>query len=249
MTVPEGPVRLELGEDGVAVVSLARPDRLNVVDLATRDALIEAFSAVRDAPDVHALLLRADGRHFSAGADLREFGTAETVFEARRIRWDRDPWYLLRTLPQPKVAAVHGYTLGSGLEMSLICDLRIAAPDAMLGLPETKLGMLPAAGGTRSITTVLRPGVALPFVLSGDPVDAARALELGLVHAVLGPEEDLDAAAGALAGRLAALPPAAARAVTRAVRAAGDLPLCQGLAEERRLARWLADLTGRFTLG
>lgn len=237
MTAPQPPVRLELGDDGVAVVSLARPDRLNVVDLATRDALIEAFTAVRDVPDAHALLLRADGRHFSAGADLREFGTAETVFEARRIRWDRDPWYLLRTLPQPKVVALHGYALGSGLEMSLMCDLRIAAPDAMLGLPETKLGMLPAAGGTRSITTVLRPGIALPLVLSGEPVDAAEALRLGLVHAVLAPEEDLDTVARQLAARLAALPPRAARAATRAVRAAVDLPLCQGLTAERRLAR------------
>lgn len=237
MTAPQPPVRLELGDDGVAVVSLARPDRLNVVDLATRDALIEAFTAVRDVPDAHALLLRADGRHFSAGADLREFGTAETVFEARRIRWDRDPWYLLRTLPQPKVVALHGYALGSGLEMSLMCDLRIAAPDAMLGLPETKLGMLPAAGGTRSITTVLRPGIALPLVLSGEPVDAAEALRLGLVHAVLAPEEDLDTVARRLAARLAALPPRAARAATRAVRAAVDLPLCQGLTAERRLAR------------
>lgn len=235
-------VRLELGEDGVAVVSLACPARLNVVDLATRDGLIEAFTAVRDIPDVRALLLRADGRHFSAGADLREFGTAETIFEARRIRWDRDPWYLLRALPQPKVVALHGYALGSGLEMSLMCDLRVAAPDTMVGLPETKLGMLPAAGGTRSITTVLRPAAALPLVLTADPVDAATALRLGLVHHVVGVDEDVDTVARALAARLAALPPAAAAAATRAVRAAADMPLAQGLAEERRLAH----LTDRF---
>ena len=236
-------VRLELGEDGVAVVSLAQPRRLNVVDLATRDGLIEAFTAVRDIPTARALLLRADGRHFSAGADLREFGTAESIFEARRIRWDRDPWYLLRTLPVPKVVALHGYALGSGLEMSLMCDLRVAAPDTMVGLPETKLGMLPAAGGTRSVTTVLRPAAALPLVLTGDPVDAATALRLGLVHHVVGEGESVDEVARGLATRLADLPPAAAQAATRAVRAAVDLPLSTGL----RVERHLAHLTDRFT--
>lgn len=236
-------VRLELGDDGVAVVSLAQPHRLNIVDLATRDGLIEAFTAVRDLPEVRAMLLRADGRHFSAGADLREFGTAESIFEARRIRWDRDPWYLLRSLPQPKVAALHGFALGSGLEMSLMCDLRLAAPDTMVGLPETKLGMLPAAGGTRSITTVLRPAAALPFVLTGDPVDAHTALRLGLVHQVITDGTDVDVAARALAARLASLPPHAAQAATRAIRASVDLPVEQGLRLERRLAY----LTQRFT--
>lgn len=236
-------VRLEMGDDGVAVVSLTQPDRLNMVDVATRDGLIEAFTAVWDFPDARALLLRADGRHFSAGANLREFGTADTIFEARRIRWDRDPWFLLRSLPQPKVVALHGYALGSGLEMSLMCDLRVAAPDTMLGLPETKLGMLPAAGGTRSITTVLRPAVALPLVLTGEPVDAPTAKRLGLLHLVADGDEDVEQLARRLAGRLAALPPTAAQAATRAVRAAVDMSLAEGLAEEKTLSR----LTDRFS--
>ena len=92
-------VLLELRDDGVAVVSLNRPDKLNIYNLAMRDGLIEALSAVRDVPGVGALLLRANGPHFSAGADLAEFGTAETALEARRIRWDRDPWGILWDLP------------------------------------------------------------------------------------------------------------------------------------------------------
>ncbi len=238
-------MRLEIHDDGVAVVSLTQPQRLNVVDLATRDGLIEALTAVRDIPEVRVLLLRADGKHFSAGADLREFGSAESIFEARRIRWDRDPWYLLRSLRVPKVAALHGYTLGSGLEMSLMCDIRIAAADTMVGLPETRLGMLPAAGGTRSITTWLRPAAALPLVLSGEPVDAPTARRLGLVHDVLDPLEDVDEAARRLAADLAKLPPAAAQAATAAIRASVELPVEQGLLEERRLAY----LTRRFNSG
>lgn len=235
-------VRMEIHDSGVVEVILAQPARLNVVDLATRDGLIEAFTAIRDLPDARALLLRAEGKHFSAGADLKEFGSAETIFEARRIRWDRDPWYLLWSLNLPKVAALHGYALGSGLEMSMMCDFRIAAANTMVGLPETKLGMLPAAGGTRSITSWLRPPAALPLVLSGDPIDAAEALRLGLVHTVLGPDEDVDSEARHLARRLAELPPAAAAAAVAAVKASMDLPLSQGLQEEERLSY----LTRRF---
>ena len=106
------------------------------------------------------------------------------------------------------MVALHGYALGSGLEMSLMCDFRLAAPDTVLGLPETKIGMLPAAGGTRSITTVLSPGAALPLVLSGDPIDARSAHRLGLVHDVVPGEGAVESAARELARRLGRLPAA-----------------------------------------
>jgi len=227
-------VLLELGDDGVAVVSLNRPDQLNIYNLAMRDGLIEAFTAVRDWPDAGALLLRANGRHFSAGADLSEFGTAEHPLEARRIRWDRDPWGVLWDLPCPTVVALHGIALGSGLEMSLLCDVRLAAVGTRLGLPETKLGMLPAAGGTQSLTRAVGPSAALPPILLASTLEADEALRLGMVHAVV---DDVEAEARAVARRLAALPPALTSAARRALHAAGDLPLDQGLAEELRLAR------------
>lgn len=235
-------VRLEFGEDGVAEVVLSRAGKLNVVNLRMRDALIEAFSAVRDVPDVRALVIRAEGPHFSAGADISEFGNAESIFEARRIRWDRDPWYLLWTLPMPKIVALHGYALGSGLEMAMLCDLRIAAHGTRVGLPESKLGMLPAAGGTRSITTWAAPSAALPFVMAGEPIDASRAVSLGIVDDLLPEGVDVDAAAMSYARRLAALPPTAVRSALQAVKAARELPLRDGLAVERRLSY----LTSRF---
>lgn len=230
-------VGLEVGDDGVAVVSLHRPDRFNIFDLAMRDALIERITAAADHPDVGALLLRADGPHFSAGADLSEFGTAETVIEARRIRWDRDPWTPLWELPQPTVAALHGVALGAGLEMALLCDVRLAAADTRLGLPETKLGMLPAAGGTQSLVRAVGPARALPLVLTAVTVSAAEAVTRGLVHRVC---DDVEADARAVAARLAGLAPVAARVARRALRAAADLPLPVGLLEERRLAAALA---------
>lgn len=235
-------VRVQFGEDGVAEVVLSRPAKLNVVNLRMRDALIEAFTAVRDFPELGALVLRAEGAHFSAGADIGEFGNAESIFEARRIRWDRDPWYLLWTLPVPKIVALHGYALGSGLEMALLCDLRIAAHGTRVGLPETKLGMLPAAGGTRSISAWVTPSKALPFIMSGEPIDAESAQVLGIIDEVLPEGADVDEAALSYARRLAALPRLAVRAALSAAKAAHELPLREGLAAERRLAY----LTGQF---
>jgi enoyl-CoA hydratase/carnithine racemase len=234
-------VRLELGDDGVAEVSLHRPDQLNIFNLAMRDALIEAVTAVRDSPGVGALVLRADGPHFSAGADLAEFGTAESAFEARRIRWDRDPWGPLWDLPCPTVAALHGIAVGSGLEMTLLCDVRLAAPDTRVGLPEVKLGMLPAAGGTQTLTRAIGPHAALPLVATARTVPAAEALALGIIHRVV---EDVEGEARATARRLAALEPGVASAARRALHAAGDLALDQGLAYEKHLASALAGIAG-----
>ena len=220
---------------GVAIVTLHRPEKLNIYNLEMRDALIDAFIAARDHPDVRALVLRADGEHFSAGADLREFGTADSIVEARRIRWDRDPWTPLWELPHPTIAALHGYALGAGLEMALLCDVRLAAPDTKVGLPETGLGMLPSAGATQSLTRVIPPGAALPVVMLGETMDGHEARRRGIVQALV---DDVDGEALALAARAAAARPGAMKAAKRALRLAVDLPLIAGLQEEKWLARY-----------
>lgn len=226
------------GSGLMAVVSLDSPP-LNIFDLEMRDALIEAVTAVRDLPDVRAMILRSAGKHFSAGADLSEFGTADSIFEARRIRWDRDPWGPLWDCPVPTIASLRGVAVGSGMEMAMLCDLRVAEPTTQLGLPETKLGMLPAAGGTQSLTRAIGPHAALPFVASAVTIDAADALERGMVTFVA---DDADEIARELARDFARLDPDVVAAVRRALRAAGDLPLVEGLAVERRLAETLASL-------
>jgi enoyl-CoA hydratase/3-hydroxypropionyl-coenzyme A dehydratase len=242
--LPDRPLDLVI-EGPVAVISLSSPP-LNLFNVAMRDELIGALQAVNDIGDVRAMVLRAGGKHFSAGADLSEFGSAESILEARRIRWDRDPWGLLWDLRVPTVAALHGTALGSGLEMALLCDLRLAAPDSMLGLPETKLGMLPAAGGTQSLTRAIGPHAAVPIVTLATPLDAHEAAARGLVHEVVG---DVEGAARARAEQLAALDPAVVRAARRALRAAGDLPLDAGLAYEKHLARLFGPLPGHCRSG
>lgn len=227
-------VSLSFSDQGIATVTISNPP-LNIYDLDMRDGLIEAISAVRDNPDARALLLRSEGRHFSAGADLSEFGSASSIFEARRIRWDRDPWLPLLALSVPTVASLKGYTMGSGLEMALLCDVRIAADNTVLGLPETKLGMLPAAGGTQSLTRILGPHAASPLILTGRDIEASEALNLGIVAELVDPAE-LDHVSERIAHQLALIDPSIAMKLRRCLAAANDLPLSLGLELERQLA-------------
>jgi enoyl-CoA hydratase/carnithine racemase len=222
-------------DGGVARLTLNRPTKLNAVNLTMRDELWYVFLAFRDDPDARVLVVRGAGRAFCSGADVSEFGTAPTYVEARRARQERDLWGLLLHLPKPTIAAVHGYALGAGCEMSLLCDLRIAADDARFGLPEVGLGYIPSAGGTQTLPRVVPPGVALHMILTGDPVEAREAYRLRLVHRVV-PRDGLDAAAEAWARALAERDPRALSYAKDAIVRGLDLPLREGLALEARLA-------------
>lgn len=226
-----GEVRFELSAGSIATLTLQGSDRLNVFDVQMREALIEALEAAREHPDVRALVLRAEGPNFSAGADLREFGTAADPYEARWIRWRRDPWLALWEMPWPTVAALHGVAMGSGLEMALLCDLRICTPETRLALPETRLGMLPAACGTQSLPRAIGTAWALPLVMSAAELSPQEALRIGAVHRVV---DDADRCALRAAAQLAELP--AAGLAARALRAASELPLAAGLEVERNAA-------------
>jgi len=233
--MPDPHLTCELDELGIVRLTFTNGD-LNMYDLQMRDELIAALELVHTVPEVRVVVLASAGKHFCVGADLKEFGTAETIFEARWIRWARDPWIPLWRCPVPTIAAINGFALGSGMEMAMLCDYRLAAPGAALGLPEASLGMLPAAGGTQSLARTVGADRAVPPVVLGTRIPAAEAERLGMVEVV----DDLPGAADALARRLAALPPTAVRAATRALRAGTDAPLDAGLRLESHLARVLA---------
>jgi enoyl-CoA hydratase/carnithine racemase len=219
----------------VAIVTLDRPEVLNAYNVAMRDDLYAVLGAADDDPEVRALVLRGRGRAFSTGGDVREFGSAPSPLVARAVRWQRDVWSRLLELRAATVAAVHGYAVGGGMEMALLCDLRVAAPDARFALPETALGMIPGVCGTQTLPRAVGTARALDLVLSGGWLDARRALRLGLVSRVV-PRRRLEAATVAIARRLARLDPRVTIAARRAVRAAHDLTLEAGGALERRLA-------------
>jgi enoyl-CoA hydratase/carnithine racemase len=225
--------------EGIAWLTLNRPRVFNAVNLQMRDELWTVMEAVRDDPDIRVLVIRGAGDAFCSGADVSEFGTAPSVIEARRARRERDLWQLIVDLDKPLIAAVHGYALGAGCEMSLCCDLRVAATDARFGLPEVKLGYIPSAGGTQLLPRIIGPGIAMEMILSGDDIDAATALRFGLVHKVV-PRDRLYDEAQAWARELATRSPAALRYAKEAVTRGLEMPLAEGLALERRLARLLS---------
>ena len=234
--MPDATVLYEKRE-GVARVTLNRPDVLNAVNMRMRDELWEVAGAIRDDPDVRVVIFKGAGdRAFSAGADISEFGTAPSYVESRRARRQRDLWGLILSLEVPLIAAIHGYALGAGIELALCCDLRIAAGDARLGLPEVGLGYIPSAGGTQTLPRHVPPGIAMQMVLTGDPIDAATALRCGLVQRVV-PRERLYDEAESLARTLASRGPLALQLAKRAVVEGLELPLAAGLALERRLAQ------------
>ena len=220
----------------VAHLTLNRPRRLNAFNVAMRDELYTLLEAVRDDSDVRAVVLSGAGeRAFCAGADLSEFGTAPSQAVARAVRWERDVWGLFLAIDKPIVAALHGYVIGSGVEMACLCDLRVASDDASFAMPEAALGMAAAAGGSQTLPRVVGRGPALEMLLAGRRLTADEAHRVGLVHRVV-PRESLARDADAAAQALAALEPAAVSATKRAIRHGLDAPLHRALQLEERLA-------------
>lgn len=221
--------------EGLAWITLNRPELLNAINMQMRDELWDVMHAVRDDPEVRVVIFKGAGeRAFSAGADISEFGTAPSFAEARRARRERDLWGFMLSLKKVLIAAIHGYALGAGIELPMCCDFRIASGDARLGLPEVGLGYIPSAGGTQTLPRHLPPGVAMQMILTGDPIDAQTALDYGLVQRVV-PRERLYAEAEALARRVLSQPAQAVRAAKRALVEGMEMPLAQGLALEARL--------------
>ena len=229
----------------VASITLHRPEALNAINMAMRDELWAYVQAAVLDPDVRVLIFRGAGpRAFSAGADISEFGSAPSLHAAREARRQRDLWALLEDLPIPTIAALHGYCFGAGIELPLYCDLRIAAHDTRIALPEVTLGYIPSAGGTQLTPRIAPQGAAAGLILTGDPIDAERAERWGIVHRIV-PLAELDDAVDAAAERLAAADPLVVSAVKRSVRRGLDLPLSAAISSDaqtfRRLANTLSD--------
>lgn len=220
--------------DAIAIITLDRPAKLNAYNVQMRDDLHAVLSAIDDDPEVRVCILRGNGRAFSTGGDVSEFGSAPSPVVARAVRFQRDVWGRLLRLRAATIAAVHGFAVGGGLEMLLLCDLRIAAQGTRLALPETALGMVPGVAGTQTLPRHIGVGRALEMVLVGRPLSAQAGLRCGIINRVVA-RAALDWTALAWARRLASCDPALVQAVRRCVRAAHDLPLAEASALERRL--------------
>jgi enoyl-CoA hydratase/carnithine racemase len=224
----------------IACITLNRPHVLNIYNIRMRDELFEVLGAIKADPDLYTVIMKGAGeKAFCAGADLSEFLSAPPPTGARHVRWRRDVWGLFLSLPQPVIAALHGYVFGSGIEIAMCCDIRIASDDAVFGLPEVALGIIPAAGATQTVPRVIGPGRTLDMFLTGRRIAATEALEMKLVNRVVH-RVDLLSETEALAKKIASLDQRTVRALKQAVSRGLDLPLHEGLKLEKRLNQYFS---------
>lgn len=234
--------------DNVALITLNRPDRMNTLGGSMKPDLARAFFDLARADDhVRAVLLTGSGdRAFCAGADIKERADNQVIgtdyFVAQKAT--HDLFRNIEEFEKPVIAAINGVALGGGLELALCCDIRIAAASARFGLPEIKLGVIPAAGGTQRLPRLIGEARAKELILTADLVDAETALRYGIVSRVL--EQDaLMPAALELAQRIAEHPPLAVRFAKRAINRGMQTDLDSGLEYERYAAAMIVDSEDR----
>ncbi|MEI9949699.1 MAG: enoyl-CoA hydratase-related protein [Pseudomonadota bacterium] len=226
-------VRLER-RAAVAVLTIDRPERMNALSWATVQRLGELGRELASDPSVRVCVLTGAGeKSFCAGADLKERQAMSRDQVREMLSAYRSELAWLGKSEFVSVAAINGVALGGGLELALTCDLRIAAPGALFGLPETGLGIIPGAGGTQRMARLIGESRALDLVLTGRRIDASEALALGLVNRVAPSAELLLECALKWLEPVAEGAPIAQRAALLAVRTAHHLPLEQGLDFER----------------
>jgi enoyl-CoA hydratase len=218
-------------EGPIAWLTLQRPDKLNALSPDLLAQGVDAVRAVAADDSVRVLILNGAGRAFCAGADLSAMQNLRPA-DAQRRFGSGGLWQLLEDLPQPTIAAVHGYCFGGGCELALACDFRLAADNARFGQPEIKVGLIPGAGGTQRLPRLVGMTKAKELVLLGEPIDAAEAFRIGLVNRVVAAEQ-LAEEARRLALKLAELPPLGVRTAKHVMNRGRDLDLPTALEIER----------------
>ena len=217
--------------DGVALVTIDRPEARNALSFDLLDALADALAALDADPACRAVVVTGAGtKAFAAGADIKELAgqsAASLHAEGRFAVWDR-----LAAVGVPVIAAVRGFALGGGCELAMTSDMIVAGDDAVFGQPEILIGVMPGAGGTQRLTRAVGQARAMELILTGRPMTAREAETIGLLTRVVPAEATVDAALE-LAVRIASMPPLAVRAAKQAVRQASETPLSAGLAAER----------------
>ncbi|QSX77293.1 enoyl-CoA hydratase/isomerase family protein [Agrilutibacter solisilvae] len=216
----------------IRVITVNRPDKLNALNGATLDALHQAFDAAADEAAVRVIVLTGAGaKAFVAGADIAEMNTLTPVegrdFSLRGTRMMRR----VERMTKPVIAMVNGFALGGGLELAMCCHLRVAADTARLGQPEINLGLIPGFGGTQRLLRLAGRAATLELCLVGAPIDAQRALQLGIVNRVV-PAAELEAQTMALAEQLANAAPLALRGMIDCVNIGGECGIEEGLEYE-----------------
>ncbi len=224
-------VRVERGDDGVAVLTIDRQEKLNALDPQVTEEIGQALLEL-EAEGPRAIIVTGAGeRSFVAGADIPAMSAMEPMEAKRFSEIGHAAMALLDRSPVPTIAAVNGFALGGGCEVALACDLRIAAENALFGFPEVSLGILPGMGGTQRLPRLVGPALAKELIFTGRRIGAGEALEIGLVNRVV-PEGEALVAAKEIAAEIAANGPLAVRHAKAATNRAMDVDLISGLEYE-----------------
>lgn len=215
----------------VAILTINRPDKLNALNIPTRNEILAALDQLEKDEAVRVVVITGAGeKAFIAGADINEFAGMTAVAQ-RAVMKGRRAFDAVEDFPKPVIAMINGFALGGGCELALACDIRIASSNARLGQPEIKLGIIPGGGGTQRLTRLIGEGKAMELILTGDLITAEEAERLGLVNTVVAPEE-LEAKTLALANRIAEMSPVALAMAKMAVKSAARLDLRAGMDAE-----------------
>ncbi|MEV0289080.1 enoyl-CoA hydratase/isomerase family protein [Kribbella sp. NPDC050820] len=227
----DGRIRFDT-DGGVGLLTLDRPAKLNAATRAMSTELLELIPRIDDDPSIRAVVVTGAGdRAFSVGSDIGELDRYDGPWHFRNRR---DYCDALRSLRTPMIAAINGYAYGGGLELALSCDIRLAAAHASFAAAEIKLGWIGGGGVTALLAASVAASDVAMMLLTGDPIDAAEALRIGLISRVL-PADELLPAATELAHRIAQRPPVAAQAAKANLRAALSMGLEPAIQYEREL--------------
>ena len=222
-------------ENEVAVLTINRPKALNALNSETLEELTEVLTEIEGRDDIKVVILTGAGeKSFVAGADISEMINF-TAPEARAFGIRASvPFFKLQNMRQVTIAAVNGFALGGGCEISMACDIRIASDNAVFGQPECGLGIIPGFGGTQRLARIIAPGLAKEIIYSTKNIDAAKAKEVGLVNEVY-TQDELLPAAEKLASKIAKNAPIAVRACKKAINEGLDLPMDEAIVLEEKL--------------
>jgi len=221
-------------EDGVATITVNRPDKRNALNAAVRREVGSALDQIRDDTNVRVVVFTGAGeKAFIAGADIGEFAQ-RTPLEQRAVMSGAVVFETIAEFPKPTIAMINGFALGGGCELAIACDLRIAAYSARLGQPEIKLGIIPGGGGTQRLPRMIGPGQAMRLILTGELISAEEAARIGLVDLVV-EDAELVPRTMDIARTMAQHSPVAVQLAKNAIRAALETPLSAGLRYEREL--------------
>ena len=215
----------------VAVFTLNRPQALNALSSTIIVDLLEKLESADREPGVRALVLTGGTKVFAAGADIKEM--ADLSAAEMNKRDILKPWDRFMRLSKPLIAAVNGFALGGGCELAMACDLIVAGEEAQFGQPEILIGVMPGAGGTQRLARLIGKSRALELLWTGKRLDARTALDWGLVHSVV-PGSLVIEEAVRLAHAIAEKPAVAVREIKASVYGGLDLPIEEGLLQERR---------------